>query len=176
MNKVTMTEIRQATENYAEKARMVRNIKEKMQDAIRDIEKEHNQALIDAAKDAGEALQMVHTLLNSEGATDLFKKPKTINVNGVTVGFRKQIGSITVTNEQTTIELIREKMPDKMVSLINTEISVSKKALADLTADELKKIGVSVACDTDEPVVKIVDKDIQKMIDATIKDTMSAVA
>ena len=176
--KVTMSEIMQATENYAMAARDVRNLKEKMEDGINQIQKSFRESLVEACKNAAEAEQMVRTLLESEGAAGFFIKPKTININGITVGFRKKEGKYTFADEQNTIELIKQKIPEKAAVLVKvkTEQSIFKTALNDLTGDELKKIGVSVVEDTDEPFVKISDSAVQKAINAMMKEMMKDAA
>lgn len=53
---------------------------------------------------------------------------------------------------------------------LSKKISVSKKALDNLAASDLKKIGVNIIQDSSEPFVKLTDDEIQKMLDAIIKE------
>jgi phage host-nuclease inhibitor protein Gam len=177
MSKVTMTEIIQSAEAYGEKIRTVRDIKELMDAEIELIKNKYSPKLIAACKEAGVAQQMVVTMLESKGGAEFFVKPRTLDIAGVTIGFRKQTGIISIPNEQGTIDMIESKLPDKAMMLLKNKITISKKALSTLTGDELKKIGVCIEADTDAPVVKIAnDNKIQELIDATISETMVEVA
>jgi DNA-binding transcriptional regulator YhcF (GntR family) len=167
----TLNEIRQAAEAYSDAVREVRVIQEAIEDEQRKIAKAFGDKLIAASKAAGEAKQMVLTVL--EGAEGLFIKPRTVVIGNVTVGFRKQKGCIEVPSEEYTVAKIRESLPDKAGMLLNVRVNIIKKALDTLTAEELKRIGVTVTADTDAPVVDATDKELQKLIDKTISVQMA---
>jgi hypothetical protein len=162
----TLQEIRQAAEAYSTAVREVRGIQEAIEDEQRKIQKEFGDKLIQAAKKAGEAKQMVITML--DGAESYFVKPRTITVSGVVVGFRKSKGSYEIPNEEYTIAKIEEQLPDKAGMILNVKTAIIKKALDSLTGDELKRIGVTVVSDVDMPVVDATDKELQKLIDKAI--------
>jgi hypothetical protein len=166
-----LDEIRQAAETYAAAVKEVRTIQEKIEDEQRKIQREYGSKLIEAAKAAGEAKQLVITVL--DGAESYFVKPRTVTVAGVVVGFRKQKGTIEIPNEDYTIAKIHEQMPERAGMLLNIKTTIAKKALDSLTGDELKKIGITVTADTDAPVVDATDKELQKLIDKTISVQMA---
>ena len=54
---------------------------------------------------------------------------------------------------------------------INTKSSVVKKALDNLPASDLKKLGVNIVQDSDVAFVKLTDDEVQKLIEAMIKES-----
>lgn len=96
----------------------------------------------------------------------LFKRPRTRIMHGLRVGFMKQKGKVIVSNVEKSIAAIKKLFPNKAESLINVNLTLPKTGLAQLTADELKRIGVQVTADTDAPVIKSTDSDIDKLIKA----------
>jgi hypothetical protein len=101
----------------------------------------------------------------------LFDKPKTRVLHGIKVGYRKQPGQIQFENETDLLTTIHRLYGEDAHQLINTKESVSKTALADLPAKDLKKLGVTLTDDTDVVTIKPADSDLDKLISALIGDT-----
>lgn len=101
----------------------------------------------------------------------LFDKPKTRVLHGIKVGYRKQPGQIQFENETDLLATIHRLYGEDAHQLINTKESVSKSALADLPAKDLKKLGVTLTDDTDVVTIKPADSDLDKLISALIGDT-----
>jgi len=104
------------------------------------------------------------------GSADEFRSPKTRILHGIKVGFVKQKGKLEFTDQGVVVGLIRKHHPDQFKALVKVEETPIRKALGNLSAAELKKLGVKVTDDTDAVVVKPVDGEVDKLIDALISD------
>jgi hypothetical protein len=105
-----------------------------------------------------------------EANPDDFIKPKTHVFNGVRVGYMKAKGTLDYEDADAVIARIRKHFPDQADVLIKTKESPAKDALALLPAGDLKKLGVTVTSDGDQVVIKPVDGEVDKMVDALLKD------
>ena len=94
-----------------------------------------------------------------------------MSINNVKFGYRKKTGKIEIDNEEFTINKLQELFPENADMYLSKKISVSKKALDSLTAAELKKVGVNVIQDSSEAFVKLTDDEVQKLIDALVKES-----
>ena len=106
-----------------------------------------------------------------ETQPELFKRPKTHTFFGIKIGFRKQAGKLEYDDAVKVVELIKKHFPKKIATLTRNTIIPDKEALEKLTAKALKKIGVRVTSDTEVVFVKPVDGDIDKHVNALLKNT-----
>lgn len=97
---------------------------------------------------------------------ELFKKPKTREFFGVRLGFMKRKGTIAFRDADALVAAIKKQLPDSAANLIQTKETPIKAALAQLSGAVLKRLGVSVQDDTDEPFVKVADGDVLKQVTA----------
>lgn len=97
---------------------------------------------------------------------ELFEKPKTRMLAGVRVGYMKQRGKVEITDEGKVIDRIRNLLPaDQAELLVRVRESVDKQAAADLTAADLRRLGISLTDDIDVMVIKPVDAKLDKLVD-----------
>ncbi len=143
----------------------------RMEDEIADVTRRHMRGIklrYEKAKEAYDDLR-----IEIVSAPDIFTKPKTRTINGVTVGFAKDKGKVIIDNEETTIKLIykhfSEEEAEKLIKITRKPI---KKALANLTGAELKKIGVNVEKTGDKVVIALAASDTEKLIAAFRKKYM----
>ena len=68
---------------------------------------------------------------------------------------------------------IKKHLPEQADVLIRTKEAPVKEALAQLTAAELKKIGVTIEDAGDTVVIKPVDSEVDKLVDALLKGAAS---
>ena len=69
------------------------------------------------------------------------------------------------------VSRIEKLLPeDQAELLIRTDKSVHKPGVYDLTAADLKRLGITIVGDGDEVVVKVAGSEIEKMVDALFKD------
>ena len=100
----------------------------------------------------------------------LFVKPRTVAVEGVKFGYRKQTGAVDIGDEAQAIKRLRSKMPAKADALINVKESLDKKGLRKLAAADLARIGVSIGDPVDEVVIATAEIDIDKLVAALLDD------
>lgn len=105
-----------------------------------------------------------------EESPHLFNKPKTRVMHGIKVGFVKQPGKLEISDGDAVVRLIRKHFPEQAEALIKTTETPVKGALVNLTAADLKRIGVSLTNDVDAVVIKPVDGELDKLIGALIND------
>lgn len=105
-----------------------------------------------------------------EESRALFVRPKTMVINGIKVGFAKAKGKISWIDDDQVVKLIEKYLPDQAEILIKTTKMPIKKALEQLSAADLKKIGVTVNETSDHVVIKSTDDEIDKFVDALLKE------
>lgn len=105
-----------------------------------------------------------------EEGRSLFVRPRTMIMHGVKVGFQKGKGTISWGDEDQVIKLIKKHLPEQADILIKTKEKLVKDALQNLPAADLKKIGVTVEETGDQVVIKSTDSEIDKFVDALLKE------
>lgn len=100
---------------------------------------------------------------------DLFAKPRTVILHGIKAGFQKGKGGLDWDDEERVVALIKRHFKEQADILIKTTEKPVKGALAELTVDELKKLGITVEDTGDVVVVRLADSDTAKMIKALLK-------
>jgi hypothetical protein len=103
---------------------------------------------------------------------ELFAKPRTRQAHGIKYGWQTGKPSIEIPDEARTIKLIREKVdPAQAVLLIRVKESVDKKAVLDLTAKDLRLIGIRQVDGTDAPLVSIPKDGVDALVDALLAES-----
>lgn len=106
----------------------------------------------------------------------LFAKPRTYVSEGIKFGMQKQKGTLDWQDDAVLCNrihglvgkgLLTEEQQDLLIT--TTEKPVAK-ALEKLDGATLKRLGVTVNKDTDTPLIKSVDSEIEKSVNAVIKD------
>ena len=109
-----------------------------------------------------------------EAAPELFAKPRTRVLHGIRVGFTKQKGSVSFDDEAAVIARIRKLLPeDQAELLIRVRENVAKAAVYDLSAADLKRLGITVSDAGDALVIKPVDGEVDRLVNALLKETQS---
>jgi len=139
-----------------------------LEDEIRAIKKKHRAALLRAIEAAAEKKEELRQAI--EEGPELFEKPKTVIFHGIKVGYRKAKGEILWDDDAQVIRLINKHFPEQADVLIKVTETPVKPALAQLPVADLKKLGVTVIDTGDEIVIKPTDSEIDKLIDALLKD------
>lgn len=99
-------------------------------------------------------------------APGLFKSPRTRVLHGIRVGYQKGKGGLEIADEEATLKLIRKHCPDMADALIKTTEKPIKKALQNLDAAMLKRLGVNTLGTGDVIVLAAADGDLDKLIAA----------
>lgn len=124
---------------------------------------------IDAAAAEKAAAQDALTKL-VQANPQLFCRPRSITVDGVKAGYRKELDSLDWDDEQVVIARIRAMLPDQVDLLIRTQSSLVADALPQLDAAVLRQIGVRQVSGSDQAFVSIGDSDVDKLVKAILAD------
>ena len=166
---VRLSDIERAARDFSAKSKTLRNYHEQLNSEVDAIKSKYLESIKAASIEAGESYQMLLTLIND--ASDLFKDKKSMTVSGVKFGYQKKKGKLEIINEDATIAKLKELYGDNASLYINTKMSVVKKALDSLPASDLKKLGINIVQDTDVAFIKLTDDEVQKLIEAMIKES-----
>lgn len=99
-------------------------------------------------------------------APELFDKPRTRVLHGIRVGYQKGKGGLEIADEAATVKLIRKHCPDKLDALVKVTEKPIRKALQNLDAGLLKRLGVNILGTGDVIVLAATDGDLDKLIKA----------
>lgn len=99
----------------------------------------------------------------------LFVKPRTVTLHGIKLGYAKGKGSVEFDDADQVVKLIKKLHPDSVDVLIAVKEEPVKNALAQLSAAELKKLGVTVEGTSDVVVIKPTDSAVDKTVKALMK-------
>lgn len=164
----TLAEIEKLTKDFSES-------REQLAQHVRYLEEEINhrkRILLPRIKAAAKAV--MGRLANLKAAIEeskiLFMKPRTLVFHGVKIGFQKGKGKISWADDEQVVKLIKKHFPDQADVLIKTVEKPVKDALLQLTAADLKRIGITVDEADDQVVVKSTDSEIDKFVDALLKE------
>lgn len=142
-----------------------------LNDGIAALRRDHIPSIKKALARAADAESQLRTLVSEN--PHCFQRPRTQTFSGVKVGFQKAKGTVAVGDVQTLVARIRKHLPDQADVLIRTKESPVKEALLQLSASDLRKIGAEIVDTGDQVVVKPVDGEVDKMVDALLKEATS---
>jgi arsenate reductase-like glutaredoxin family protein len=172
----TMIDIEQAAKRFSEARTALASLVTELDDEIATVKKARLTAIKHAVARASERHDTLYALIDE--SKSLFEKPKSRVLHGVKVGFKKKPGAINIADEEATIRRIKKMFSDDeqmLAVLIKTKETPSKDALGELSADQLKKLGVAIANDSDMVVIKPVDSEVDKIVDALMDDATEGV-
>jgi hypothetical protein len=105
-----------------------------------------------------------------EESPELFRKPRTMIIHGVKIGFQKEKGKISWDDKDQVVRLIKKHFPEQADVLIKTVEKPIRDALQQLPAADLKRIGVTIGETGDVVVIKSTDSEIDKLVNALLKE------
>ena len=106
---------------------------------------------------------------------ECFVRPRTMVVDGLKFGLQKQKGRISWEDDRALCERIMKLTesgaiePQQAETLIEYRPRPVAAALEQLDAKTLKRLGVTVTLDSDAPLIKTVDSDIEKIVTQMVK-------
>lgn len=169
----SLAEIERGAKKYAEAREHLAGIVAAMNEGIEAIKRDNMKRLKKAVNEAAEHHDALKTLI--ETAPECFVKPRSVVLHGIKLGFQKGKGKIEWDDADQVVRLIKKHYPEQADVLIATSEKPAKEALANLTAAELKKLGVSVTDGGDAVFIKPADSAVDKMVDALLKDATAEV-
>jgi hypothetical protein len=103
-------------------------------------------------------------------APDLFVRPKSIELSGLKLGFRRNKGRVEFADPAKLERRLRALQGLKVISkdtvegIVTVKVKVSKAALAKLDGNILKRLGVDVVAGQDGPFAQPVDGEIDRLV------------
>lgn len=168
-----LTDIERQAKKYAEARDHLAAIVSDMNEGIETIKRDNMKRLKKAVSEAAEQHDALKAMI--ETARGCFIKPRSIVLHGIKLGFQKGKGKIEWDDADQVVRLIKKYFPDQADVLIATSERPAKEALAQLTAAELKKLGISVTDGGDAVFIKPADSAVDKMVDALLRDATAEV-
>lgn len=163
-----MQEIEQFAAAYATERDALAALVTEMNDAIEHVKRARLAAIKQAVQKARQAQADLKAI---EDGKALFDKPRTRVLHGVKVGLTKQRGSVEFDDEEKVIARIRAQLPEDQVELlVRVKESVYKQAVYDLKAADLKRLGIRITADCDAVVIKSVDSEVDKLVNALLAE------
>lgn len=166
MNPMEHTET--LTQDYRRDHDLVAERVQDLEDEIEKLKRRRLPGIKSAVRAAAES--RARLAAHIEQHPELFTKPRTVTIAGIRVGLMKGKGKIVVDDPDTTCRLIRKQFPDQADTLIKVTERPVLKALGNLTSAELKRIGANVEDTGDEIVIKPVDGDVDKLVNALLAE------
>lgn len=155
--------------------------REELAEALRAMQREIDQvkeADMPRVKKAARTVAKDHTRLAQliQDNRGLFAKPRTQVVAGLKYGIQKRRGKMHWASDAQLVDRIKKLAAQGEISAGEREMLVAvterpvAKALEQLDVRVLKRLGVTVDADCDEVLIKSVDSEIERAINAIIKD------
>jgi hypothetical protein len=170
-----MAEIRDAAQalgNVAQKLSLTAKAQEaELVAAVTPIAARYRPTLDDIAQEQADLLQLLETLV--EANPQLFRKPRSIVIDGVRAGYRKEDDVLDWSDEAAVITRIRALLPEQEQTLIRSSESLVVDAVAQLEAPVLQQLGIRRIAGADKSFVKIGDSDMDRLVKALVADAVA---
>jgi hypothetical protein len=170
----SMNDIQRAAQKYSEARDSLAVIVGAMNAGIEEIKRDNMKRLKKAVAEAAEKHDTLKALI--ETSPGCFIKPRSIILNGIKLGYQKGKGKIEWDDADQVVRLIKKHFPEQADVLVATSERPAKEALAQLSAADLKRLGISVTDGGDAVFIKPADSAVDKMVDALLKDATAEVA
>lgn len=164
----TLGQIEGATRLLADSHELLKLRVENLHHLIEELKRGHIQGIKEAAADTANAKGALAALIDESRA--LFAKPKSIIISGIRVGLKKGTGKVEFEDEALVIKRLKKIFSlEHHETYIKVTEKVKKKALEDLDVATLKKLGVTIEGNGDVVLIKMVDSDVDKIVNAMLK-------
>lgn len=168
-----LIQIEVKTKQYADARATLAEIVTSLNDGIEALKRQHMPALKKAVATTAQKHEELLDILKENDQA--FVKPRSVIFHGVKVGYQKQRGKISYSDAESVVKLIRKHYSKSDAELmIITEEKPIKKVLDSLPVADLKKLGCTVTADSDEAFIKPTDSEVDKLVDALVKDAVEA--
>lgn len=168
---VTLAEIEQAAHAHHRSTQHLASVADGYRAEAETLRRKYRGRLKAGAARVGETLIALRNLIQE--APHLFSRPRTIALAGFKVGLQKGKGKVAFGDSDRVVAAIRKHLADEADSLIVTKETPDKTALAKLDARTLAKLGCTLTGTADEVVVKRLDTQADRLIDAIVKDALA---
>lgn len=162
-----MQQIERLAEQYAATREALAGVVMALEDELRAVKRRHVARIRKLAQTAKANQELLAIELGAHKA--LFEKPRTRTFHGVKVGWQKGKGRIEWEEDAQVVKLIRRHFPEQAEILITVKETPVKATLQQLTAQDLKRLGVTVVDASDEPVIKDAVGEVDRLVEALLK-------
>lgn len=144
-----------------------------MKEEMSAIERGHTPAILKAAR----RIAALHDELRAsiEAHPECFVRPRSVVVDGLKFGLQKQKGRMHWDSDEELARRIKalarsgDLSPEQVNALIDWRPKPVAAALEQLDARLLKRLGITVTSDTDAPLIKTVNGDVEKLVAQIVK-------
>ena len=166
--------IEQACAVYRNRRDALRALATDANDAIEHVKRQHLPGLRTALADVADAEGALRGAVEASPA-ELWRKSRTRMIHGVKIGWNKSRGKVMFDDEAKVVERIRRLLPaEQSELLIRKRESVHKPAVYDLTAADLRRLGISISDDCDSVVVRDVESELDRALEKLLLDIAEA--
>lgn len=163
-----LREIEQHTTDYVHERDKLNAYVRELEDEMERIKRQYIARIRLGVDRTSQRYQALASLI--EANKELFDSPRSYTFSGCKVGYRNLSGKTIVEDAETTIRLIKKKLPEQADLLIKVEEKIISKALGNLSTAELKSVACKTTDASDELVIKPVDSALDKYVDALLKE------
>lgn len=168
-NEPPMETVNKRAEDYAAERDRLCELVEALERQVEDAKRKALPDIRDAVRRTSEAHDRLRAAV--ELHPELWEgKRRTVVIAGVRVGMTKGKGKLTWDDVAQVVKLIRRHFPEQSEAMIRVREEPIRKALAELTVTELKRLGVTVEEADDQVVIKPTDSEVDKLVSKLLED------
>lgn len=164
----SMKEIEAKTKDYADARKSLADFVKSLEDEKRLLIRRRIEGIKKRVSEAKVAREALHVVITE--SEEQFQKPRTVLLHGIRVGFEKGKGKVEIANVDRFVERVQEHLEGQFDVLIKTEYKPVKSAIANLPAEDLKKLGVRLTGTDDQVVIRDATGDVDKLVAALLED------
>lgn len=164
----TLNDIERRAKLYADAREALAGVVSRLNVGMESLKRQALPEIKRAVARASEHHDALKDLIKS--APELFAKPRTVTLHGVRVGYAKGKGGIAWDDPDAVVAAIQKRLPEQAEALIRWTAKPLKEAINQLDVADLKRIGCRVVGTDDQIVIKPVDSEVDKLVDALLKD------
>jgi len=164
-----METVNKRAEDYAAERDRLCLLVETLERQVEDVKRQALPDIRDAVRRTSEAHDRLRAAIETH--PELWEgKRRTVVIAGVRVGMTKGKGKLTWEDAEQVVKLIRRHFPEQAEAMIRVREEPIRKALAELTVTELKRLGVTVEETDDQVVIKPTDSEVDKLVSKLLED------
>lgn len=164
-----METVNKRAEDYAAERDRLCLLVETLERQVEDVKRQALPDIRDAVRRTSEAHDRLRAAIETH--PELWEgKRRTVVIAGVRVGMTKGKGKLTWDDAEQVVKLIRRHFPEQAEAMIRVREEPIRKALAELTVTELKRLGVTVEETDDQVVIKPTDSEVDKLVSKLLED------
>jgi hypothetical protein len=168
MNKSTVLNLEKLTKRYADANDDLRSHMRDLAQVIENVKREHFKYIKHAFVMAVD--RKADLKAEIETAPEVFEKRKTMVMHGIKIGIVKSKGKIEIADDERTAALIEKHFPEQIETLIKVSKKPIKANLNDMSAADLRKIGVTVEEAGEVVVIKAAADELDKLINKLFEE------